>query len=1049
MKRSLKISLTGFLISTLLLCVLLFTQFGFHAGLWLTRMLLPGELSYQNARGLLIGPISAKHIVYTTRDSEIRINKLYFQWSPYALATGKLHIKKLIIDRITILHTSVANQPNSHGLNKINFHPFSIKIDEARIHLFNFNNEYSIPNFDIQNLHLTKKAIRGQAFLQITKPYPLTATLQLSGKPQAYQFNLLLKNHAIDWRLIGQGSASRLEFHSDKPKMLGGVFTVNTVIDWQSALSWKINANIEQLELKQIEKNWPQHISLSLNTQGSWLKSQLPIFTVEAKLISGSTQVMINGYHNQGWNLRWNINMPDLSQWLPSGAGQMLGSGGITGDTQTPNIFGNLKASNINLFGLEAAELNFTGDYDLSYRRVTHIKFDAKSLKTANFFLDNLSLSANGSPGSHQIQVLANLSNQFLGKTKIASNWDGSLRNGFWNYSIHQFNLSSQHLGHWQLNKTVNLSINSGAFNSDPFCFESAKGKFCFKGNWSATDPWGLELTFHHVNLTPFFEHWRRGLSIQGSADLTLNASGVGKNISLANAILNFNKARLRYNGANGLTLINIELATWDTAYKNNALQSRLNLKMPNRDYLVATLNIPKLSLGHFSPALDKINGSLDAQFNEVKLFNIFIPDIFNPSGRLLAHMKLSGTLRKPSLSGSANLINGKLAITDAKINLTNLNASVTSQGASLLYNLKAYSDRVPVLVSGKTDFAQTGWPTDLSIRANHLLVLNTIEYQIYASPDLQFTIRGKSAKLNGTVLIPEAKIAPLSFSSSSSLPDDTTIIGGNVEEDEPVIFESNVKLILGSQVKVRANGLSGDLQGSLDVTRQQHQTILANGQLSLNNGSFTTHGKTLKILDGSGVTYANTPLSNPSLNIKATRLISVNPGIGAQNFSANNITVGVQILGSLRSPQISLFSVPSSLSQADILSYLLFGTPSNSNGPGNVSVLLGAISNLNLDDSQTNGGAGSQISQSLGLVEFGVEQQTSLDALGTPLGANQSSFVVGRYVSPKIYVRYSRGLLVPVNILQVRYLFNKSWAVETDTSSLGSGADILYTIQR
>lgn len=1048
MRPRVKISLISTLLSLLIICVLFLTQFGFHVGLWLTKKLLPGNLSYTRAHGLLIGPISADNIRYSTTNSEIKIKHLYFQWSPTSFLFGKLHIKKLAVDNIVILQNNTPDSSNSKNLQKSDFPFHSLRIDNAKIHQFDYNNEYSVPNFDIQHLSLTKKAIRGQLFLQVKKPYPLKAKLELSGKPEAYQFNLLLENRAIHWRVMGDGSPTSLDFHNGDPKMLGGDFMVNAQIDWKTALNWNIHAHIKQLELKQIQKDWPQRISLNLTSQGSWPKSQLPIFTIEAQLISGSTLVMINGFHNQGWNLQWNIDMPDMSYWIPTASGQIKGAGSVIGPSYTPKILGKLEANNVSVFNLQASQLNFTGDYDLSYRSATHINLSAKNLLTPQFFLNDMSITADGNAGSHQIQLNANLFNTFLGKTKIFTSWEGNFRNTLWNYRINQFNLDSQHFGSWRLSNAINFSANSTRFTTNPFCFESSKGKSCFKGNWSATQPWNLDLSFHHVDLTPFFEHWRPGLSMRGSADLFVDANGQGKNIKIASMMLTFNNAKLSYNGANGLSVVNINTAMWSAQYKNNTLKSTINLQMPNHDYLIALFNVPKINLQNFSPALDQVTGSLDAEFKEVKLFNIFIPDIFNPSGRLIAHLKLNGTLKKPVLSGSANLINGKVAITDAKINFTNVNASIATQGSTLLYSVKGYSDRVPLTINGKTDFAADGLPTQLSIRANHLLVINTIEYQIYASPNLNFIIKGNQAKLDGTLLIPEATLAPISFSSSTTLPDDTTIIGNQTQDNEPLVFESNVKLVLGDAVNVRANGLTGKLRGNLEVSRKAHQTVLANGQLDLVDGNFTTHGKSLTIVNGSGVTYVNTPLSNPTLNIKATRSISVNPGVGAQNFSANNITVGVQILGSLRRPQISLFSIPSSLSQADILSYLLFGTPSNSNGPSNVSILLDAITSLNLDDS-SEGNATSKISQSLGLAEFGVEQQTSLDALGTPLGENQSSFVVGRYLSPKIYVRYSRGLLISVNILQVRYLFNKNWAVQSDTSSLGTGGDILYTIQR
>lgn len=135
-------------------------------------------------------------------------------------------------------------------------------------------------------------------------------------------------------------------------------------------------------------------------------------------------------------------------------------------------------------------------------------------------------------------------------------------------------------------------------------------------------------------------------------------------------------------------------------------------------------------------------------------------------------------------------------------------------------------------------------------------------------------------------------------------------------------------------------------------------------------------------------------------------------------------------------------------MSQANILSYLLLGYSNSSSTAGNTDLLIRALGAIDLKSQGLLGkeNIASQIKSGLGLNELGVESETTVDALGNPLD-KQSAFVVGKSLSRHFYVRYSFGLLTPVNVFELRYLFNENWAIQTDSSSLGNGADILYTI--
>ncbi len=59
------------------------------------------------------------------------------------------------------------------------------------------------------------------------------------------------------------------------------------------------------------------------------------------------------------------------------------------------------------------------------------------------------------------------------------------------------------------------------------------------------------------------------------------------------------------------------------------------------------------------------------------------------------------------------------------------------------------------------------------------------------------------------------------------------------------------------------------------------------------------------------------------------------------------------------------------------------------------------------------------------------------------------TSVVLGKYLTPQLYINYSIGLLVPINIFRVRYSLNKQWSLQAENSSLSTGLDLLYSIER
>jgi translocation and assembly module TamB len=60
----------------------------------------------------------------------------------------------------------------------------------------------------------------------------------------------------------------------------------------------------------------------------------------------------------------------------------------------------------------------------------------------------------------------------------------------------------------------------------------------------------------------------------------------------------------------------------------------------------------------------------------------------------------------------------------------------------------------------------------------------------------------------------------------------------------------------------------------------------------------------------------------------------------------------------------------------------------------------------------------------------------------------DDAALVVGRYLSPKLYVSYGVGLMESLNSITLRYPLSKRWQLEAESGEV-HGADQFYTIER
>jgi len=126
-------------------------------------------------------------------------------------------------------------------------------------------------------------------------------------------------------------------------------------------------------------------------------------------------------------------------------------------------------------------------------------------------------------------------------------------------------------------------------------------------------------------------------------------------------------------------------------------------------------------------------------------------------------------------------------------------------------------------------------------------------------------------------------------------------------------------------------------------------------------------------------------------------------------------------------------------MSEADALSYLLFGRPaSGSNaalGTEENSTLQTAALTLGLQQALP---VVQRFGNTLGLDELTV-QSTETDA---------GALMAGKYLSPRVYIRYSYGLFNRIGGFLLRFQVNDRLSIETRSGEQES-MDLFYTIEK
>jgi translocation and assembly module TamB len=355
--------------------------------------------------------------------------------------------------------------------------------------------------------------------------------------------------------------------------------------------------------------------------------------------------------------------------------------------------------------------------------------------------------------------------------------------------------------------------------------------------------------------------------------------------------------------------------------------------------------------------------------------------------------------------------------------------------------------------VDGSAGTGKAGPHATLAIEGENFRVFNTPEGQVDVSPDLDLKLAEQRLEVTGAVRVPAARIELAEAPESAvGVSDDQVIVQPDEEQaagSDALEVAAEVRVILGEPGATGATdpasdvvaasdldlsdeavtftgfGLQAALAGDLTVIETPGEPTTATGEINVTKGHYAAYGQDLEIEQGQ-VLFAGGPIDEPAIDVRAVRR------------PAEDILVGVEARGSLLQPEFSVFSEPA-MSESEQLSWLVLGRPLEGGPASENSALARAALALGIKGGNY---LTEQFGDQLGVDQIGIETE--------PGQSNeQAALVVGKYLSPELYVSYGIGLLEPVSTLKLSYALSSKWRLVTESSSVQSGGDLFYSIER
>jgi translocation and assembly module TamB len=906
--------------------------------------------------------------------------------------------------------------------------------------------------------------------------------------------------------LKGLGNTKQLTFENIALSGSAGTLNGQGSISLQPDLVVALNLSAKNLNPAIVSPSWPGDLALelainttttangspliqaSLNTTGQLRHHPFALKTVAELMVnanknhlltieklllnSGGSSIAANAIFevNKTLSANWLVSSNNLEELIPNTKGTLNTKGSVDINmplSKTPTVNDllhaiktklTLSASDIVAFNIKIGTLTTLADInwqDNKNGNENTLTLNSEKLSYDSFNIKYLSAKLNGDPEKHQLKIdlqktKGDIDLQLMGQLIDNANAPE------WQFIVESAKVTLFELAPWYLQNSMGgiLSKSSQMINNHCWLSDAKsndkKAKICLDANNNSSLS---EISFkleelsvgyfsvffpEEISWTDSFINGQGTINIITDQPSALQQVDADIHLQTTAGKLNWQTLSIQDNSShsndnNSQQSIALGAGNFSITSDNQAIKALLKLPVEAQTGFDSSLVIRN---NKDSLIEGDIEGKLSLALDNIEPLNFFIPDSKGLKGKLDSQWRIGGSLAKPWFNGQLALSEGQLLLLSPGILLEDITLNLKSdEQAGIEYQASFNSGGGTLRAAGKMKLADGKQAPELqlSLQGERIKVFDTREALIFASPDITIATVGDLININGSITIPEASITPQKIPQSVITSTEDEIIV-DAEQNQSSMqsqqnIAANIDIILGDNVQIDGFGFKAATTGSLKIIKQQGP-VLANGTINIVGGEYRAFGQGL-IIDKGSILFTGGPVTRPGIDLKALRR------------PAEGITVGVFARGSLSQPDLTIFSEPS-MSQSEQLSWLVLGQPLEQSSEGESN----AISQLLLSLSLSKGDA---LISNLG-------ETFNLDTLRIKSGSNEAGstndnslaeLVLGKYLSPELYVSYGIGLFKPVNVLSLEYSLSRYWKLISETSAEISGGDIVYTIEK
>lgn len=779
-------------------------------------------------------------------------------------------------------------------------------------------------------------------------------------------------------------------------------------------------------------------------------------------LRSATNLLRMDGYLADEINLRWELQAPELQTLSPVLAGSVTASGIVGGTPDQPRVDMMAQGQGLSWEDIHIGRLALEGDYTQGQN---NLSLNVGDLTLGGQRISTVQVTLNGQPDDHRgsVDVTSELAAGRLG-------FSGSLAAGEsleWRGNLQDGQLRSE-FGSWGVSEAVEVLVSPEALSIAPHCWRELQGaSLCLEGGRSgerlnaSAHLSGLSLamfnapssTRQSVEFPPtLLPRLPAGTTLEGelSADVSVAGevtapvvqfsvdAGSGGIIVLppdAGALAGADveeeqgSSPQRFDWPVARLTGSLEQGNWQASGEFTFLQPDI------ADTGISAQGTARtdLRLG----ADGALEGVVDVGLEDLGWLEAFVPQIGALDGSLQGQARISGSLAAPLVGGNLSLQASALTVPALGVQITDLDMSVlSSNGRDFDISATASSgDGYLRIDSELSDLMSDSRSLTLALNGENFELLNRPELHLTITPQLEISSSESGINASGTLLLPMVDAQPVALPESALDVSRDTVLVGQADDIEPVRnaalgdrgfldeipLSGQIRVVLGDNVRFSGFGLTAHLAGELDLSQRAAGTPLAYGELAVLEGNYSTYGRSLEIEHGKLLFFGS--IDNPALDIRAVR-------------ETADFRVGVQMNGTLRNIRSQLFSTPT-LPDGDIIAVLITGRPFAEIGNNEDSnALIGAITNLGINQSQS--------------LTNQIRNQLGLDTLAITSGGDvtNSSLTFGKYLTPRIFLRYGLGLFETESTLAVDYTLTDRVKLEAQSGTEQS-IDLTYTVER